>query len=127
MVFSFTADELAYLRATQDGHMMDTCVIQTHAYTDNTYNEQVESWKDGKETACGLEMTAGNERHGSDASTLVYDATLRLPIGTTANIKDRIKITKRHGAVITPIIFDVVGTVQRGSSGNRILLKVLET
>lgn len=125
--YAFTADELEYMRDVQDGHMMDTCVLQTHAYTANTYNEQVESWTDGATSICGLDMRAGSERHGVDNVVLQYDGTLRLPIATVIDVKQRIKVTKRHGETLAvPLVYDIVGTVQRGASGIRLLLKRIE-
>lgn len=125
---SFTASELQYMREVQEGHMMDSCVFQTHAFTADTYNQQVESWTDKAATIdCGLEMRPGSERRNQDMTVLTYDATLRIPIGTTVDVKERVKITKRHGETLSEaLIYDIVGTEQRGASGIRLLLRRIE-
>lgn len=124
----FTAGELANMRTAQTGHMMDTCVLQACVQTANAMNELVETWPvDGSAMDCGLEMMAGNERRGLDHAVLQYDARIRLPITATPNQKDRVKVTKRFGETLgTALVFEIVGPIQRGPSGVRMLLKRIE-
>lgn len=125
----FSSADLTNMRAAQDEHMMDTCVLQAVVETGDSYNEQVQTWPaDGAALVCGLDMRPGSERHGKDKTDLIYDATIRLPIATTPDPKDRIKVTKRFGEVLgTPLVFNIVGPIQRGPSGIRLLLKMVET
>lgn len=126
--YAFTDDELEYMRNVQEGHMMDTCVFQHRTVTPNTYNEQVETWPtDSAEINCGLDMRPGSERRGVDSTVLQYDAVLRLPITTSVDVKDKIRITKRFGEILTtPLTYEIVGPVQRGPSGIRVLLKRID-
>ena len=72
-------------------------------------------------------MRSGIERHLTDKTLLEYDATIRLPIASTPDPIDRIKITKRFGEDTTDIVFEIVGPIQRGPSGIRLLLKKVVT
>ena len=89
----------------------------------------VETWPaDADAIVCGLDMRPGSERHGMDHTITNYDATIRLPFATAPDIKDRVKVTKRHGtALAVPLVYDIVGPIQKGPSGVRLLLKIIET
>ena len=123
---NFSASELADMRTTQSGHMLDECVMQTHSSSRNTMGEQLDAWTDGSTTACGLDMRTGSERRGARNTLVEYDATLRLPIATTVTEKMRVKITKRYGESVTALVYDIVSPVQRGPSGIRLLLRKVE-
>jgi head-tail adaptor len=123
----FSADELADFRTSQVGHMMDTVVRQVYSATQNSYNEDVVTYTDQTAIKCGLDMRPGSERHTSNYTALEYDATMRLPITTTIDARDRLKVTKRFGETLTTaLVFEIVGPVQRGPSGIRLLLKRVE-
>jgi len=123
MSFDFTASDLASMRDAQTGHMMDTCYIQALTQTTNTFGEVVNSWADsGSAVDCGLDMKPGSEVRGTNKTVVQYDATLRLAITTTIDETQRIRVTKRFGESITPIIYDIVSPIQRGPSGIRLLL-----
>lgn len=124
----FTSAELTDMRTAQDGHMMDTCYLQTYSRTFNTFGEPVETWTDAENsTACGLEMKPGRELRMKDKTPVEYDAIIRLPIATVPDEKDRIKITKRFGETITPsLVFEIVAPIQRGPSGIRLLLRKID-
>lgn len=125
----FPAEDLTNMRATAVEHMMDICKLQAVVETTDTFGEEVQTWPaDGAELTCGLDMKPGFERHGVDNVILNYDATLRLPITSTPDVKDKIKITKRFDeALVVPLVYEIVGTIQRGPSGIRLLLKRIET
>lgn len=125
----FSSDDLTGMRTAQTAHMMDSCKLQACVQTTNSMGEEVETWPvDGDEISCGLDMRPGDERHGVDMSVLTYDARLRLAITQTPDAKDRVKITKRYGEALgTPLVYDIVGPIQRGPSGIRLLLKRVET
>ena len=124
----FSADELTNFRSAQVGHMMDTVIRQVYSATSNSYNEDVVTYTDQTAIDCGLDMRPGGERHTSNYTALEYDATMRLPITTSIDVRDRLKVTKRFGETLTtPLVFEIVGPVQRGPSGIRLLLKRVET
>lgn len=123
----FTAAELAAMRAAQDLYMMDTCVRQVYSRTFDSYGAPAETYTDQTPAlVCGLDMRPGSEQHRQDMTTLEYDATLRLPIGTAIDEKDRIKITKRFGEAITSQVYRVEGPIQRGPSGIRLRLRKVD-
>ncbi len=125
---SFSTADLTNMRAAQEAHMMDTCCIQTVTQTGDSFNQLVETFTDGDDLPCGLDMRPGSERHGIDKTVVTYDATLRLPITATPDVKDRIKISKRFGEALgAALIYNIVGPIQRGPSGIRLLLKRIET
>ena len=124
---SLSAAELARMRSTQISSLMDTCVVQRYSASANSYNELIPTWTDdASSTACGLDMRSGSERYGNKQVSVVYDASLRLPITVSVDVKDRIKITRRYGEILsTPLVYDIAGPVQRGPSGIRLLLRKL--
>jgi hypothetical protein len=124
----FTAAELTGMRSAQDLHMMDVYIPQVYSRTINSFGEAIASYADGAAAICGLDMRPGSERYGRDNTLLEYDATLRLPIATVPDVKDRIKITTRFGETLaTALVYEIVGPIQRGPSGIRLLLKRVET
>ena len=126
---TFSSTDLTNMRATQDSHMMDTCKFQAVAETIDAMRELVQTWPvDGAEVVCGLDMRSGIERHLTDKTLIEYDATIRLPIASAPGPKDRIKITKRFGEALgVALVYEIVGPIQRGPSGIRILLKRIVT
>lgn len=114
----FSAAELAGMRATQDAHMMDRCTVD--AYSDagaGTYNYPQPTWTPGQEIRCGFQAVAVDEALAQGADVPTVDARLRLPIATALGSKDRVTVTRRHGAAVPPVQYEVVGEPKRGPSG----------
>lgn len=124
----FDSAELASMRAEQVAHMQDMGKVLTQsAPTNDSFGEPVDSFAEGAEIACGLEMRPGSERWGREMTLVEYDAVLRLAIGTVIAAKDRFKVTRRFGVSLTvPVIYEVVSPAQIGPSGLRVLLKKVE-
>ncbi len=124
----FSAAELTAMRTAQQEAMQDTAYVQTHTQTSDSMGAPVHTYTDAATTiVCGLDMRPGSERHTAQDSQTQYDATARLPIATIITTADRLKIIKRFGETLaTALVFDVVGPVQRGPSGIRVLLKKVE-
>jgi hypothetical protein len=124
----FSAGDLDFMRDIQTDHMMDTCIIQTYSSSQNSYGEEVITYTDGSAISCGLDMRPGNERHSAEYTASEYDATVRLPITTVPDMRDRIKITKRFDETLsTALVFEITGPIQRGPSGVRMQLKKVTT
>ena len=127
--FSFSADELAGMRETQTGHMLDLCTILSYSTgTLNEYNEDdapVES--ESAPIECGLDMNPGSRRFGEDMTVIQYDAVLRLPLHTPVTEKSRIKIVARFGEAHDPLTYEIVSPIDRGPSGIRIYLRKVVT
>jgi hypothetical protein len=116
------------MRATQVAHMQDECVIRHYSPGTDSHNEDVKAYvADATAPVCGLDMRSGDERHFAQFNALVYDATIRLPIGTDVNANDQVMITKRFGETLSaPLTFEIVGPIQQGPSGMRLKLKKVE-
>ena len=129
MAYQFTAAELTGLRAAQDGHMLDTGNMQPVTVTQDSFGQMVETWpSNSADIACGLDMRPGSERHGPQMTVTEYDATVRLPIGTSVDLRDRFRVTKRFGETLaTSLVFEIQSPIQRGPSGIRLLLRRVET
>ena len=124
---TFSTADLTNMRATQDLHMMDVCKFGTATQTGDTHGQLVETFAYGADVVCGLDMRPGSERHGVDKTVLEFDATIRLPIASAPDPIDRVKVTKRFGEALgTDLVYNIVGPVQRGPSGIRLLLKIIE-
>jgi len=123
----FSTADLTNMRTTQDAHMMDTCILQTCTQTADSFRQLVETFADGAAISCGLDMRPGSERHTADKTVINYDATVRLPIASSPTTKDRVKVTKRHGTALgAALIYNIVGPIQMGPSGVRLMLKKIE-
>jgi hypothetical protein len=97
--------------------MLDECVRMAWSSSRNSYGEVVESWPSETTLACGVEMTGGEEKRRADGTVTVVDAVIRLPIGTALDVRDKIRVTKRHGTTLgTALTFEVIGEPMRGVS-----------
>lgn len=122
----FDANDLAMMRETQEAHMQDVCLIRVFsAGTANEFGEfDAPSYDESQAVKCGLDMRAGDERHGQDVTGVMYDATLRLPITVSVKETDQVKITMRFGESLdTPLTYKIVSPIQRGPSGIRLRLE----
>ena len=123
----FVSSDLAGMQATQTAHMLDTCRRLVFTSAADDYGEMVPTWTEAAtDIECGLEQTPGSERGRADMTTLTWDATMRLPIGTSIDAKDRLKVTKRFGVAITAIEYGIAGPIQRGPSGIRLRLQEVD-
>ena len=126
---AFSTSELTLMREAQDSAMQDTCYIQTITGGSTAFGGEANTWADAAASiACGLDMRPGSERNRIHDTIVQYDATVRLPIAQVPDERDRIKVTKRFGETLaTALVFEIVGPIQRGPSGIRLLLKKTET
>lgn len=127
--FSFSASELAAMREAQTDHMLDTGNIQPISTSTDSFGQVVESWPtNSSDISCGLDMRPGSERRESDKTVITYDATVRLPITTSVDLRDKFRVTKRFGeSLSTPLVFEIVAPIQRGPSGIRLMLRIVST
>lgn len=119
---AFTSTELSRMRSTQESAMQDVCRIGAYrGSTDGYGNPDTSSpetlWTYGEEQVCGLEHARPRETQASGDVPLI-DARLRLPIDTTIDERDRIRIEQRYGEALSGAqVFEIVGPVKRGPSG----------
>ena len=125
----FTSADLTNMRGAQTDHMMDTGNLQPITVTVNSYGEAVESWPtNSADISCGLDMRPSSERRGQENTVTTYDATVRVPITTTVDMRDRFRITKRFGETLSSVLtYEIVSPAQRGPSGIRLLLRIVST
>ncbi len=124
---TFSSAELAAMKAAQEAHMMDKGKIGRYARTYDTDGNPKETWTlDASEVSCGIDQSPGSERRRPDMTVVTWDAVLRLPSGTNIDAKDRFTLTKRFGATVTNVTYEVAGPIEQGPSGLRILLKKVE-
>ena len=115
---AFTSDELERMQAAQGDAMQDTCVRLAYGSSStDDYGMPVATYTAGEAMSCGFDPTAKEE--AMDGTQVVMtDAKLRLPIGTTLDHRDRIRITHRFGvALASPPTFEIIGEPERGPSG----------
>ncbi len=114
---SFSSSELGSMARTQEGAMMDQCLIYAHSNGAlNAYGKKTDVYAAGVASICGFDATGSGEiLQGTEVLTI--DAAIRLPVATVIDDRDRIQLTKRFGKSVTPIMFDVVGLPEMGPSG----------
>jgi head-tail adaptor len=112
------------MQSTQEVAMQDTCIVQAYSRTIDSFGAPVETWTDGDPIVCGFDPTPSEENRRADMTALHYDATVRLPIDTSIDTRDRIKVTKRFAVTLSPAeTFSVLAVPQRGPSGLVLLLE----
>ena len=118
MTLAFTAAELAALVVAQEAHMMDACEVGTRS--DDTQDEAGQTIPDydyGDEIICGFQPTGGRVGRTADGMPIFSDVAFRLPLGTSVQACDRIKITQRFGEDTTEVEYDVAAEPREGPSG----------
>ena len=97
--------------------MQDTCIIQHPASgSANAYGIPVVGYAEGEPTPCGYKASSSKEvQRGND--TVIIDAKLRLPYGTSIKSDARVTLTHRFGQelAIKPT-FNVIGEPEQGFS-----------
>ena len=121
-----TESELTRFQETQNGAMQDTCIILDYHSVADDYGNPTESYiMRLTSSACGYEPVKTSETHGSGEVPL-FDSRLRLPINTTIDAIDRIRITHRYGAAVANKDYAIIGPVKRGPSGLILNIKRIE-
>ena len=127
----FTSTELTRMRSTQDGAMQDVCRVGAYTSVDDAYNLPSVTYTYGDEVTCGLELDPpGFSRSGelqASGEVPVIDARLRLPLATTIDPRDRIRIEQRYNEDLTTAqVFEIEGPVKRGPSGLVLDLRIVD-
>jgi hypothetical protein len=115
--YHFTPDELVALQAHQDFHMMDRCTIDRYTMgVANQYGLAHESYVSDLPIYCGWwEISPSEELSISEVNQI--KCKVRLPVDTVISGHDRITVVERHGVMVVPVQYEIVGNVHRGSSG----------
>ncbi|MCA9941634.1 MAG: hypothetical protein KC418_23500 [Anaerolineales bacterium] len=112
--------ELTGLQTTQAGHMMDTCVRLVYSSALDAYNIPQPTYTPGDTLACGFNPSPSKEMMNQVPDV---EAVLRLPVGTTLDNRDRLRITYRFGVAVTNEDYEIAGQPRRGPSGLLVPLK----
>jgi hypothetical protein len=130
----YTASELAALRECQESFMDDACQIGTLSASQDSIGDLVDADCPAyaAEQACGLQMLSGStssraEFRTADGTVAFADAKLRIAHDAAVSITSVVKITKRHGTAITPIVYEVLGVPAIGASGTVCFLRQVTT
>jgi len=114
------------MRSTQDGAMQDVCRVGAYTATDDAYNLPSVTYTYGDEVTCGLDLLRSDEQHAS-GEVPVITGILRLPIGTVIDERDRIRVEQRYNEELTtPQVFEIEGPVDRGPSGIRLDVRIVD-
>lgn len=125
---AFTAGELAAMRATQTGAMMDTCTLRVWAPVIDSYGTETEAWTSTANVACGLDVSKGaREMRRPDGTITTVDGVLRLSMvdGASLTAKDSVIVTKRNGEAVS-LTYGIAGPVQRGPTGFVVQLQAVK-
>lgn len=128
----FSAGELSGMRATQEGAMMDSCLVLAYSpgAPDSFGGLSNPTYTPGDPIPCGYNPTvkSGNRESVLENKTVLgTNAELRLPVDTVIGPRDRVQITHRHGEALgSPITLEVAGPIKRGPSGLVVDVKKVE-
>lgn len=115
--------ELTRMKATQELHMADVCLILTRSLATDGYGGEVETFTPGSAVYCGFQATSKREVQ-EQGQVVMAEAELRLPIGTAVTSQDRVRITYRLGTLLaTPVDYEVIGHPTQGPSGLKLTLR----
>lgn len=118
MSLIFSSDELSRMETAQEAHMMDTVTRLVWSMAADSLNAQVPTWTTGISIPCGLDMTGGNEQRDGGRIMVQWDARIRLALGTTLDLRDRFRVSKRFGqAVLNGTVYEIVSPAEEGPSG----------
>ena len=127
----FSSDEVLGLQDTSNSLMMDSCCLATKTTARNTLGEEIPNspvWSD--EIPCSFDMRpaqSAEKQFGTEHTLLIFDATVRLPVGTLIGARDYVKMTRILGQQVPEVIYEAMTPVQRGQSAIRLPLKRVET
>lgn len=108
-----TIGDIVRLKAEAQGMFRDKCKVGVATFSD-VHDPTSLAWSYGAELSCGFDASQSDETvDGAEAT--ITDAVIRVPVGTSVNADDRIKITVRNFATLgTPEIYAVVGAPRLG-------------
>lgn len=117
-MFTFSEARLRRMQEVQEGHMMDTVVRLVWSSAKDVLNSDAPTWTVGVTLRCGIDMTGGSEQRDGGRIMVRWDAVLRLPLGTTYDLRDRFRIASRFGQpVLNGTVYEIVSPPEEGPSG----------
>lgn len=123
----FTDKELTGMMMAQETHMMDEAIRMAWSSVKDVLNADVPTWTDGRTLICGVDMTGGSEQRDGGRIVVRWDARIRLPLGTTLDLRDRFRIKSRFGSpVLSGLVYEIVSPPEEGPSGIVLNLRKVE-
>ena len=128
----FSDTELERMRETQTSAMQDLGFIQDWDPVTVSGEEQPAWTERSDSTPLGINMLVNviarqrQESRGREMDTVVIDGQIRLPLGVSIDVKDRIRIVKRYGQPVSEMIVAVASESLEGPSGIMIDFVVIE-
>jgi hypothetical protein len=107
--------------------MWDACqVLEYNGYLTDDYGHPAPDWfLRWPAIVCGYDPSARKEVMDK-TQVVLTDAVVRLPIDTTLDNRDRIKVTERHGVTLTaPPTYEIIGEPERGPSALVLALRLV--
>lgn len=122
---SLSAKDLACMQAYAESSFFDSCKLGTTTPASFGDDPGVITVSYANEILCGFKSGASREvKDGTQ--TPLYDALLRLPVGTVVSNIDRVCITKRFGVALTSEeYFSIEGAPAKGPSALVLRLKLI--
>lgn len=119
-----SATEITQMKAYNVGLMGDTCQIGIYSgASSDSHGQPTETWTYGSAIACGFNPNAhsggaAGQSVPGELTVTSLNAQVRLAIGTTVNVRDRVKVTKKAGATLPEdLVFEVVSFRRQGPAG----------
>lgn len=120
----FSHDDLVGMQETQTGHMMDAVMLMKYTETKDAMNHGVASYVDNRVLQCGINMTGSREDQRTDKGLVTWDASLRLPLRTVFDLRDRVRVLWRFGEPSDDnTVYEFAGPAKIGPSGMVVPLK----
>ena len=115
------------LRSVQEAVMLDECEIlrMTPGGVD-VYGKPMETWAAVAGCMCGVRYPAHGrdlDEHGAEVKS--RKGKVRLPHGTDARHSDRVKVTRRWGVPIAPMVFEVVESPGIGPTAVELVVELV--
>jgi hypothetical protein len=115
------------MKEVQESHMMDEVVRLVWSSEKDALNADVPTWTAGITLPCGIDMTGGSEQRDGGRIMVRWDALIRLPLGTTIDLRDRFRIASRFGqSVLSGTVYEIVSPPEEGPSGIVLTLRKVE-
>lgn len=128
----FSDIELERMRETQTSAMQDLGFIQDWDPTVVSGEEQPAWTERSDSTPLGLNLFVNisarqrQEMHDREMTTVLVDGQIRLPLGISIDVKDRIRIVKRFNQNVTEMVVAMAGESLEGPSGIMIDFVIIE-
>lgn len=118
------------LRGVQTVALPDRCQVLAHSESFDAFNNVRHTYTAGDEIACRYYVqtgvAGGNVELLGDTEVPWGGTSVFLPLGTTVDPADRIRITQRQGEDVTDEDYEVVGHIFRGTTALIVKIRLVD-